>query len=310
MHKSNIKLAASSLAILIVLICASLSQAAVSVQADEAYPAGAEVFTADPQLASPANRALSTTRRLRQSFQTASTFDVKKIVLSLGASSSAGGLLINLFEVENVNAGTFAAGNLIRTITIPVGELPLSTVTTGITLTDSDIFSLPQRNSGTTGYAIELAQVDTANGSTGSFWHTNSGTNLYAAGRYFIENGTVPSNVRDFGVALSSIGQVLLPGDTDGSGVVELADFTPIRTNYLQTVTERIQGDLNGDKIVSFADFRQWKTAYLASGAGSLDGIDLSFVSVPEPSTALLASITVIGMFSTRRRREDFASLN
>jgi hypothetical protein len=305
MHKSNIKLAASSLAFLIALTCATPSRAAVSVQADEAYPATSEVFTVDPALITNGARAISTTRRLRQSFQNPTTFDVKKIVFSLDAGSSLGGLLINLYEVENVNANNFTAGTLVRTITIPVGELPISTATTGITLTDSDIFSLPQRNTGNTGYAIELSQVDTANGSAGSIFHSNTGTDLYTTGKFYTESGAQSSATRDFGLALSSIGQVLLPGDTDGNSVVDLNDFTPIRSNYLQAATERIQGDLNGDRVVNFTDFRQWKTAFIAGGAGALDGIDLSFASVPEPAAISMALVGLWGAAGSFRNRRN-----
>jgi len=78
----------------------------------------------------------------------------------------------------------------------------------------------------------------------------------------------------------------LIPGDTNGNGVVEAADLTPIRTHYRQTVTSRINGDLTGDMFVDFRDFREWKTAFLNAGGGSLAGLDLSFLSVPEPSAA------------------------
>ena len=84
------------------------------------------------------------------------------------------------------------------------------------------------------------------------------------------------------------IGILPVPGDTDGDGVVELVDdLDPIRANYLQDVTMRSEGDLTGDLKVTFADFREWKTAYL-SGGGSLEGANLGFLTVPEPSAAWL----------------------
>jgi hypothetical protein len=80
----------------------------------------------------------------------------------------------------------------------------------------------------------------------------------------------------------------LVLGDTDGDGIPEPEDLTPIRMNYLTAQTLRTAGDLTGDSFVDFADFRQWKTAIL-SGGGSLADVDLSFLSVPEPSAAFLA---------------------
>ena len=98
-------------------------------------------------------------------------------------------------------------------------------------------------------------------------------------------------------------GYVPVPGDTDGDSVVELADdLDPIRANYLQSVTSRTQGDLTGDLFVDFADFRQWKTAYLEAG-GSLSGVNLSFLVVPEPTSAWL--LMVGGLLGWRRRRAE-----
>lgn len=93
------------------------------------------------------------------------------------------------------------------------------------------------------------------------------------------------------------------PGDTDGNGVVELSDFNPIRDNFQKLVALRTEGDLNRDGRVEFLDFREWKTAFLAGG-GSLEGLDLSFLSaVPEPATGTLALFVaaVFGAISRRR---------
>jgi hypothetical protein len=87
-----------------------------------------------------------------------------------------------------------------------------------------------------------------------------------------------------------------LPGDTDNDGVVEPEDLDPIRLNWRQTGMTRLQGNLSGDTagLVDFADFRQWKTAILAGG-GSLSGLDLGFVSVPEPAAFTLV---LLGLFA------------
>lgn len=97
-------------------------------------------------------------------------------------------------------------------------------------------------------------------------------------------------------------GGVIVPGDTNGDGVVTGEDLTPIRTNYRQTVSLRRDGDLNGDGVVTLADFREFKTGLLAAG-GSLEGLDLAFVSVPEPTSALLIGAALAGAGARSRRR-------
>ncbi|TWT90511.1 Dockerin type I repeat protein [Pseudobythopirellula maris] len=87
-------------------------------------------------------------------------------------------------------------------------------------------------------------------------------------------------------------------GDTNGDGVVNATDLTPIRTNYRQMVDFRSEGDLNGDGQVTFTDFRQFKTGLLAEG-GSLSELNISFLSVPEPATWCLAAIA--GLLLSRR---------
>lgn len=113
----------------------------------------------------------------------------------------------------------------------------------------------------------------------------------------YINSGTVLTNFSSTPLKL---------GDTNGNGVVEYpADFIPIRDNFQKSVALRSQGDLNRDGKVEFLDFREWKDAFLAGG-GSLEGIDLSFASVPEPTSACLATFAVMlfGFAGSRRRRE------
>jgi hypothetical protein len=98
-------------------------------------------------------------------------------------------------------------------------------------------------------------------------------------------------------------GPPLVPGDTDGNGTVNFADFGPIQTNFRKSVTSRAQGDLVTNGVVDFADFREWKGAFLGMG-GSLAGLDLGFIaSVPEPTTGILFGIAVAALAGCRTRR-------
>jgi hypothetical protein len=93
-------------------------------------------------------------------------------------------------------------------------------------------------------------------------------------------------------------------GDTNGNGLVEPNDLTPIRDNWRLTGRTRQQGNLSGDTagLVDFVDFREWKTAILAGG-GSLDGVDLSFTAVPEPAAVLLVLVGAFGLCGCRATR-------
>ena len=132
--------------------------------------------------------------------------------------------------------------------------------------------------------------------------NTGSGQDRFATKESTaLQDGAMPGTAGDYASYLQF--EILgLAGDTDNNGIVELADLDPIRANYLQPVAARTDGDLTGDFFVSFADFRQWKTAYLAA-SGSLDGVDLSFLTtpVPEPGSALLLTLG-LALLTWRRR--------
>ncbi len=95
-------------------------------------------------------------------------------------------------------------------------------------------------------------------------------------------------------------------GDVDGSGIVDFADFEPIRANFRMMVDARTDGDLVRNGIVDFADFHQWKAAFVGAG-GSLAGVDLGFLaSVPEPGTLVLLLVgwaVMSGKARTQRLR-------
>lgn len=92
---------------------------------------------------------------------------------------------------------------------------------------------------------------------------------------------------------LGASGPELIPGDVDGNGSVEFADFLLLSANFDSEGT-REQGDLDGDGIVAFADF-----LILSANFGNT-----AAEAIPEPTAAqLLLSAMLAGVGLLRRRR-------
>jgi hypothetical protein len=182
------------------------ARSAIILTADASYGSPPKVFTIDPEGLGTAERGIAGTRHLRQTFQTSETFTVGEIVLSLNTNGSDGGLILNLFEVDDVNATTFTPGNLVKTLTVPTSvDIPDSMSRLGLRLTDADTFLLPQRNTGAQGYGLEISNADDTT-TVGVIRHTNSGTDEFTTGKYYAEDGgDAGSGNRDFGVALNPV---------------------------------------------------------------------------------------------------------
>lgn len=199
----------SAVALLIVSSLASPMQAAVIVVSDEAYGTNNEVFTVDPDaVGGKANRGITMTREIRQSFKNPVTFDVKRIVTSLDINNAATGLLLKFYEVDNTtvdNIGNPVTGTLFHTITVPAGTYGNSTTGMSFYLSGSDVFTLPQRNAGTTGYVLGISQIDTAGVNSGVVHFANAGGDHYPDGKIYTESGGQSSPSRDAGLALSSL---------------------------------------------------------------------------------------------------------
>lgn len=203
-------------------------QAAVTLTADPGYPAGAQVFTVDPEAHSPGQRRVSGTRHLRQTFQLSESIDVSNIVLSLAASGTNGGLVISFYQVADVNAANWTAGTLVKTITLDTSvSLPASTARLGLSLSGADVFTLPQRNTGTAGYGIEIANYDGVS-TVGNLRHSNDGVDDYPAGKFYIEDGTASgTGNRDIGLALT--GTVTNITSTNFPGTTEVLESPVLR---------------------------------------------------------------------------------
>jgi MYXO-CTERM domain-containing protein len=189
----------------------SLSEAGVIATPNAPFQTTAEVFTVDPFAVTRADRGLTTTRELYQTFKNPTTFDVKKIALSFRVTNVTTGLQVKFYEVADVvpasptNIITSGSlGALIHTIALPAGTYGTSSERLGIELTGSDIFTLPQRDAGPTGYAISISQLTQPAGIvSGNFYFSNV-ADLYVNGRAYIETGAQSGSGRDFGVSISS----------------------------------------------------------------------------------------------------------
>jgi hypothetical protein len=135
------------------------------------------------------------------------------------------------------------------------------------------------------------------------------GENVQARGRYWdglIDDVAIWNRVLTdaevaslwAGGAGASVGSLIpappAPGDVNGDGSVNNADFEIIRGNFLESVTSRADGDLNLDGLVDFADFREWKDSSAGSASAS---------AVPEPSVLLLAALASVSFVLTQRRK-------
>jgi hypothetical protein len=79
-----------------------------------------------------------------------------------------------------------------------------------------------------------------------------------------------------------------IPGDINGDGLVDVADYNIWAANVGKTGATWGQGDLNGDGLVDVADYNIW-----AANAGKT-------ASTPEPAT--LSLLTLGGLALLRRR--------
>jgi hypothetical protein len=151
----------------------------------------------------------------------------------------------------------------------------------------------------TANFFAEIGSVSTPSAANQEFW-----PGVIDGARIF---NTAMSTGDIFNIYAAEALAPLLPGDTNGNGIPgESQDLTPIRTHYRQMVTSRIDGDLTGDLFVDFRDFREWKIAFLNAGSGSLAGLDLSFLTVPEPAAIWLAVMGIVGIGAVGCRRRRF----
>jgi len=90
-------------------------------------------------------------------------------------------------------------------------------------------------------------------------------------------------------------------GDADGSGEVDELDLQILLDNYFVTDPQPgfSEGNFNFDPTVDTLDFIIWRTEFLAGG-GSLEGLNIEFPSVPEPSSVVLMAIGFMALVRHR----------
>lgn len=95
-----------------------------------------------------------------------------------------------------------------------------------------------------------------------------------------------------------------LSADFNHDGLVNIADFAIIQSNFLSNVPIGAPGDANSDGRVDHRDYYFWRSAYL-SGGGNL--ALLESLNVPEPGTAAyaIAAIAAHGVIAARPSGRD-----
>jgi hypothetical protein len=320
-RRTNGKLHAlqSAGAVLAILFCMNTpARAIVTATGDPGYDgvddnlAIREVFTADPFAVTPqANRGVIADRRLRQTFKVPETLDVGEIVLSFDVGAApAVGLGLRIYEIDDVNAGSWNAGNEVTAIVFN-DTLPGSTQNLSFKLTGGNVFTLPARFDGTTGYGIEISTpfAEPGDGNPGSLIYNNDSIDHYADGRFYTETGG-SSSTRDIGFALFASTEVACaPGDVDCMNGVDLDDLAIIAAHFRQNGTYD-QGDLTGDGFIDFDDFDEWKQHYPNAFSASAAAAFFSSLNgnVPEPNSVLLAGFAALPYLSLARQRRKARS--
>jgi hypothetical protein len=98
--------------------------------------------------------------------------------------------------------------------------------------------------------------------------------------------------------AISSVTNVLLPGDANGDGTVNGTDLNTVLSSYNLTGMTWSQGDFNGDGTVNGSDLNIVLSNYNQSAGAT--------AAVPEPSTLVLlgmGAVVLVGYSCRRRKR-------
>lgn len=99
----------------------------------------------------------------------------------------------------------------------------------------------------------------------------------------------------------------VLPGDYNGNGIVDAADYVVWRKNNgLASGATFSQGDGTGDGKVTDLDYYAWRSNFGLTSSGTATGSAVGINAVPEPGSLLMgagAGLAVIGAYIFRRIR-------
>jgi MYXO-CTERM domain-containing protein len=119
------------------------------------------------------------------------------------------------------------------------------------------------------------------------FTYTGTGT---ATADGFVASVGVLTNVA---AAVADIGEPDGPlGDTDGNGVVDLVDLNNVKNNFGGS-TPPLLGDTDGNGNIDLVDLNNVKNNFGATAS--------SAVSIPEPTSAAVALVGLVGLAARRR---------
>lgn len=186
------------------ILFASSDVTAATVSTSVAWPSSPDAETVDVlNLASINGRGISSNRKIRQTFQTDSAFDVGSFIFAINGWNGGNGMTIKVFEVSNITAGSWSPGSQVGdTITATGGGTVTGDSNVRVDLSGSDQITLTQRNTGSEGYGIELESIGST---TAGVWrHAFDGTD-HAVGRYYDENNNGQPLNRDMGLAITAV---------------------------------------------------------------------------------------------------------
>jgi hypothetical protein len=205
--------------------------------------------------------------------------------------------------------------DLVFTGAIPYSNYDIYVYYNSGAVANSQIFQI--LDSAGTSLGLQQAGSETPGGDTSFVLSDGLGNNANYVKFSGLTSSSVPTNfiiratVEDFSYAYLNGVQIVaagtmggVDGDLNGDFMVDTADYTIFKSNYLQTVTPGTNGDFNSDGTVEIDDFLDFRGFYEAFNGG---GSAASLPPVPEPSSIVLALVAA-SLWGIRRSRSNRAS--
>jgi hypothetical protein len=249
--------------------------------------ASATTFVNDLSVASGGTETVSSTRWLAGSFTTdSSTYTSLTATLSL-AQATSGAAQLKLYSDGGLVPASLL-GNFTSPTTISTSLANSAFTITGVSLAAN------------TNYWIVLQA------SSGSYnWGYTGDFNTMLGWADSSDSGSTWFGTDAYPLQYSVVSGVQVPGDYNGDGIIDAADYTVWRDTLGQSGSG-LAADGDGDGIIGQADYDWWVLKFGsggASGAGSgaaAAGLTGCAMATPEPSTAALLIVAAAGVFWTR----------